>query len=196
MLRPNLSYNLVPKTLFCSKLRMCCLSDLQPWGFLVFRQGFLQDVELQSTTRITDFFVVRNSSGILVIDQVYQITPVNHTFPVREIQLRVAEFWCCFCLYIRTHSFHFLLLVTKSTRVAQVLEKYAVNQWWVRYLYSPAWWLGFRLVKRPGEHFAKKWSEQKMTVKEVVVLYGTYQKYINVWGPNSSWFQEKWTWVF
>ena len=61
--------------------------------------------------------------------------------------------------------------------------------------YSPAWWLGFRLVKRPGEHFAKKWSEQKMTVKEVVVLYGTYQKYINVWGPNSSWFQEKWTYL-
>ena len=33
-------------------------------------------------------------------------------------------------------------------------------------------------MKRPGEHFAKIWSDQKMTVKEVVVLYGTYQKYI------------------
>ena len=36
---------------------------------------------------------------------------------------------------------------------------------------------GFRLVKRPGESFAKKWSEQKVPVKDVVMLYSTYQKY-------------------
>ena len=40
----------------------------------------------------------------------------NHTFPVREMQHKVAEFCYCFCLYNKTQI---------STRVAQVLGKYA-----------------------------------------------------------------------
>ena len=51
----------------------------------------------------------------------------NHTFPVGEMQHKVAEFCYCFCLYKRTHSFYFTLVAQKSTRVAQVQEKYVHN---------------------------------------------------------------------
>ena len=53
-----------------------------------------------------------------------ELVHLEHTFPVGEMQLRVAEFCYCFCLYNRTHSFNFPLVAQKSTRVAQVLEKY------------------------------------------------------------------------
>ena len=46
----------------------------------------------------------------------------DHTFPVGEMQNRVAEFCYCFCLYKRTHSFNSPLVARKSTRVGQVLE--------------------------------------------------------------------------
>ena len=53
-----------------------------------------------------------------------QATPTGHTrtFPVGEMQHKVAEFCYCFCFYKRTHSFYFTLVAQKSTRVAQVLE--------------------------------------------------------------------------
>ena len=43
----------------------------------------------------------------------------SHTFPVGEMQLRVAEFCYCFA-----HSFNFHFVAQKSPRVGQVLEKY------------------------------------------------------------------------
>ena len=48
----------------------------------------------------------------------------THTFPVGEMQHRVAEFCYYFSLYNRTHSFHFPFVAQKSTGVGQVLEKY------------------------------------------------------------------------
>ena len=49
----------------------------------------------------------------------------KHTFPVGVIQHKVAEFCYCFCVCNRTH-FNFPLVAQKSTRVAQVLENYAL----------------------------------------------------------------------
>ena len=54
----------------------------------------------------------------------------------------------------------------------------------------------FCLVKRIIEYFAKEWSEQKVSITDVVGLYSTYQKYIMIGAPNSYQFREKWTWVF
>ena len=51
----------------------------------------------------------------------------KHTFPVGEIQHKVAEFCYCFSVYNRTHSFNFPFVAQKSTRVAQVLEKYGLD---------------------------------------------------------------------
>ena len=46
----------------------------------------------------------------------------THTFPVWEMQHRVAEFCYCFCLDKRTHSFHFPLVARKAKGVGRTLE--------------------------------------------------------------------------
>ena len=51
----------------------------------------------------------------------------------------------------------------------------------------------FCLVKQIIEYFAKKLSEQKVPITDVVGLYSTYQKYIMIGAPNSYQFREKWT---
>ena len=63
-------------------------------------------------------------------------------------------------------------------------------------LYSLVCFALFCLVKRIIEYFAKEWSEQKVSITDVVGLYSTYQKYIMIGAPNSYQFREKWTWVF
>ena len=54
----------------------------------------------------------------------------------------------------------------------------------------------FCLVKRIVQYFVKEWSEQKVSVTNVVGLYSTYQKCIIIGAPNSYQFREKLTWVF
>ena len=63
-------------------------------------------------------------------------------------------------------------------------------------LYSLVCFALYCLVKRVIEYFAKEWSEQKVSITDVVGLYSTYQKYIMIGAPNSYQFREKWTWVF
>ena len=46
----------------------------------------------------------------------------THTFPVWEMQHRVAEFCYCFCLDKRTNSFHFALVAWKAKGVGQTME--------------------------------------------------------------------------
>ena len=65
-----------------------------------------------------------------------------------------------------------------------------------KYQYSLVCFALFCLVKRIIEYFAKEWSEQKVSITDVVGLYSTYQKYIMIGAPNSYQFREKWTWVF
>ena len=48
-------------------------------------------------------------------------------------------------------------------------------------------------VKRNGEYFAEKWSEQKVLIIKVVGLYSTYQKYKRIGVPSSYQFGENWT---
>ncbi len=48
-------------------------------------------------------------------------------------------------------------------------------------------------VKRNGEYFAEKWSEQKVLIIKVVGIYSTYQKYKRIDGPSSYQFRENWT---
>ena len=48
-------------------------------------------------------------------------------------------------------------------------------------------------MKRNGEYFAKKWSEQKVLIIKVAGLYTTYQKYKRIGGPSSYQFRENWT---
>ena len=69
-------------------------------------------------------------------------------------------------------------------------------KWVHRIKYSLVCFALFCLVKRIIEYFAKKWSEQKVPITDVVGLYSTYQKYIIIGAPNSYQLQEKWTWVF
>ena len=52
----------------------------------------------------------------------FLIKPTGHTFPVGEMQHRVAEFCYCFCLDKRTHSFHFPLVARKAKGVGRTLE--------------------------------------------------------------------------
>ena len=47
--------------------------------------------------------------------KIHQILQCLHTFPVGEMQHRVAEFCYCVCLYKNTHS---IKVAQKSTRVA------------------------------------------------------------------------------
>ena len=47
-------------------------------------------------------------------------------------------------------------------------------------------------VKRNGEYFAKKWSEQKVLIIKVEGLYSTYQIYKRMGGPSSYQFRENW----
>ena len=51
--------------------------------------------------------------------------------------------------------------------------------------YSLSLFNHFCPVKRNGKYFAKKWSEQKVLVIEVVGLYSTYQKYKRIGVPSS-----------
>ena len=48
-------------------------------------------------------------------------------------------------------------------------------------------------VKRNGEYFAEKWSEQKVLIIKVAGLYSTYQKYKRIGVPSSYQFGENWT---
>ena len=57
-----------------------------------------------------------------ILEWHYVVTGENHTFPVGEMQNRVAEFCYCFCLYKGTHSFDSPLVAQKLTRFGQVLE--------------------------------------------------------------------------
>ena len=59
--------------------------------------------------------------------------------------------------------------------------------------YSLSLFNHFCPVKRNGKYFAKKWSEQKVLVIEVVGLYSTYQKYKRIGVPSSYQFGENWT---
>ena len=63
-------------------------------------------------------------------------------------------------------------------------------------IYSLVCFALFCLVKRIIEYFTKEWSEQKVSITDVVGLYSTYQKYMMIGAPNSYQFGEKWTWVF
>ena len=58
-------------------------------------------------------------------------------------------------------------------------------------IYSLTLFDHFHPVKRPGEYFAKEWSEQKVPEIAVIGLYDTYQKCIRLealtltnWGKN------------
>ena len=48
-------------------------------------------------------------------------------------------------------------------------------------------------VKRNGEYFAEKWSEQKVLIIKVAGLFSTYQKYKRIGVPSSYQFGENWT---
>ena len=63
-------------------------------------------------------------------------------------------------------------------------------------VYSLVCFALFCLVKRIVQYFVKEWSEQKVSVTNVVGLYSTYQKCIIIGAPNSYQFREKLTWVF
>ena len=77
--------------------------------------------------------------------------------------------------------------------LAQKMQRIDVN---LQFQYSLVCFALFCLVKRIVEYFAKEWSEQKVSITDVVGLYSTYQKYIMIGAPNSYQFREKWTWVF
>ena len=51
-------------------------------------------------------------------------------------------------------------------------------------IYSLSLFDHFCPVKRNGEYFAEKWSEQKVLIIKVVGLYSTYQKYKRIGVPN------------
>jgi len=74
--------------------------------------------------------------------------------------------------------------------------------WWLFLYYKPCLQYSlvcfafFCLVKRIVQYFVKEWSEQKVSVTNVVGLYSTYQKCIIIGAPNSYQFREKLTWVF
>ena len=60
-------------------------------------------------------------------------------------------------------------------------------------VYSLSLFDHFCPVKRNGEYFAEKWSEQKVLIIKVVGLYSTYQKYKRIGVPSSYQFGENWT---
>ena len=63
-------------------------------------------------------------------------------------------------------------------------------------LYSLVRFALFCLVKRIVQYLVKEWTEQKVSITDVVGLYSTYQKCIIIGAPNSYQFREKLTWVF
>ena len=67
---------------------------------------------------------------------------------------------------------------------------------WLNSTYSRSLFDHFCPVKRNGEHFAEKRSEQKVLIIKVVGLYSTYQKYKRIGVPSSYQFGENLTWVF